>query len=146
MCLFSTHINTLLQRHSSRETNDCIAAFTSILKEIREHVPDLGVVGRRAVVGNPFANQPSNAPFDNRITKESLLSVRQYENFRPYLEFVSRDSGTKVVSSHCSNGISSFNRDAQRPMAQYMASFCRMLAKSVTRRANHRSDHLRRLI
>lgn len=131
-----THINTLLKCHRGREAYDGIGAPAAVLQEIREDVPHLGVVWRRAVARYPFADEPCDAPFDYWVAAaitwkraEGSLSFPVYNLLlfsflgRAYLELVSLDSGRSVVSNHCSKGISSLRRVAQRPIAQYIASF-----------------------
>ncbi len=51
-----------------------------ILKQVYKNFPDLGIIWRRGIFGNPFAYEPGDSPFNDGIAAEKLECAerRQY--------------------------------------------------------------------
>lgn len=114
------YVNTLPQAYSRRQAHNGICPRPAILKKVNQDFPDLRIVGRGTLITNPFANEPCDTPFDNRITmEENELPIKGTSGFTATnFGLVSRASAESVCSTHCWKGMTSFKRMAQRPMAQ----------------------------
>lgn len=43
-----------------------------ILKQVYKNFPDLGIIWRRGIFGNPFADEPGDSPFNDGIAADKL--------------------------------------------------------------------------
>jgi hypothetical protein len=66
-----TYINTVLECNSSSQANGHVGAFSPFRKKVNEDLPDKGEFCAFFIRADPFANQPSQAAFEDSVTSIS---------------------------------------------------------------------------